>query len=330
LGQLQRPLASLQKIDPATVRLQELYDAAYYALAELARETGRYLEQVEHDPARLDDVERRLHLIFGLGRKYGGTIESAIEAGRAARAELDVLDTAALDMRALEAQVATADEALRSAAAALTRKRGRAAAALSKAVEAMLPELGMPDGRFFVELRAREQVAATGAEDVEYRVALNVGHDARALARVASGGELARVMLALKTILARIDRVPTLIFDEVDAGIGGKVGLMVGDAMRRVAEHHQVFAITHLPQIAARAHHHIVVSKGARGGVTTADIAVVRDDERISELARMLGGDAESKLSREHARELLASAAAPQRPGSASGRRHDQRPKSRP
>jgi DNA repair protein RecN (Recombination protein N) len=276
-------------------------------------------------------VERRLHFIFGLGRKYGGTIASAIEAGRAARAELDLLDTAALDMRALDARVTTATDALRSAAAALTRKRGTAAAALSKAVEAMLPELGMPDGRFFVELRPREEVTATGAEDVEYRVALNLGHDARTLARVASGGELARVMLGLKTILARIDRVPTLIFDEVDAGIGGKVALMVGDAMRRVAEHHQVFAITHLPQIAARAHHHIVVSKGAKGGVTTADIAVVRDDERVSELARMLGGDAESKLSREHARELLASATIPRRGGPPpTARRNDHRPKSRP
>jgi len=116
-------------------------------------------------------------------------------------------------------------------------------------------------------------------------------------------------MLALKTILARLDRVPTLILDEVDAGIGGKVGLQVGETMRRVASHHQVFAITHLPQIAARAHHHILVSKGARGGVTTADIAVMRDDARVAEVARMLGGDPESEVSRAHARELLDSAA---------------------
>lgn len=172
----------------------------------------------------------------------------------------------------------------------------------------MFPELGMPDGRMLVELSPRAEPAATGAEDVEFRVALNVGHDARALSRVASGGELARVMLALKAILARLDQVPTLIFDEVDAGIGGKVGLMVGDAMRRVASHHQVFAISHLPQIAARAHHHIVVSKGARGGVTTADIAVVEGDARVLEVARMLGGDADSSVSREHAKELLATA----------------------
>ena len=145
---------------------------------------------------------------------------------------------------------------------------------------------------------------------MEFRVALNAGHEDRPLARVASGGELSRVMLALKTILARVDRVPTLIFDEVDAGIGGRVGLQVGDTLRRVAKEHQVFAISHLPQIAARAHHHIVVAKGARGGVTTADITVLDGSSRVHEIARMLGGDPESKVSRAHAKELLESVTA--------------------
>ncbi|MFI5245211.1 MAG: DNA repair protein RecN, partial [Gemmatimonadales bacterium] len=316
VGHLQRTLSALQKIDPATERLQALFDAAYYALEELGRETRAYAEGVENDPDRLETVGRRRDLIFRLARKYGGSIASAIETGRAARTELDLLDTAALDLRGLDARVGAAEQALGAAAAALSAKRRTAAAKLAKAVEALLPELGMPDGRFHVSLVPRPEIGAGGAEDVEYRVALNVGHDARALSRVASGGELARVMLALKTILARLDRVPTLIFDEVDAGIGGKVGLMVGDAMRRVASHHQVFAITHLPQIAARAHHHMIVSKGPKGGVTTADITVVEGDDRVREIARMLGGDAESKLSREHATELLAvGASAPVRPG---------------
>jgi DNA repair protein RecN (Recombination protein N) len=144
---------------------------------------------------------------------------------------------------------------------------------------------------------------------VEFLVALNVGHDARPLSRVASGGELSRVMLALMTILARLDRVPTLVFDEVDAGIGGRVALSVGDTMRRVAAHHQVLAITHLPQIASRAHQHIVVSKAARGGITTADLLVAEGEERVQEIARMLGGDSESETSRAHARELLTDAA---------------------
>jgi DNA repair protein RecN (Recombination protein N) len=177
-------------------------------------------------------------------------------------------------------------------------------------VDEVMPSLGMPDGRFAATLLPLPEIAASGAEAVEFRVALNVGHDARPLSRVASGGELSRVMLALKTILARLDAVPTLIFDEVDAGIGGKVGLQVGDTMRRVAAHHQVFAITHLPQIAARAHHHILVAKGARGGVTTADVAVLEGDRRVTEIARMLGGDPESQISRAHAAELLETAGA--------------------
>ena len=162
----------------------------------------------------------------------------------------------------------------------------------------------------FAALLPLAEPGPTGAESVEFRVALNVGHESRALARVASGGEMSRVMLALKTILARVDNVPTLVFDEVDAGIGGKVGLQVGDTLRRVAGHHQVFAISHLPQLAARAHHHIVVQKGARGGVTTADVRVLSGDERVVEVARMLGGDPDSDVSRAHARELLAAAEA--------------------
>ena len=305
LGHLQKPLAALQKIDPSTARLQELYDNAWYALEELAREAETYAEGVEHDPARLDEVERRRDLLFRLQKKYGGSLEAVLRTGREAQAELDLLDTASLDLRGLEARVSETGEALTQAAAALSKRRVAAARALAKAVEARLPDLGMPDGRFLVELRERPEVGAMGAEDVEFRVALNVGHEARALARVASGGELARVMLALKTILAQLDHVPTLIFDEVDAGIGGRTGLMVGDAMRDVAAHHQVFAITHLPQIAARAHHHIVVQKAAKGGVTTSDVGVVEADARVDEIARMLGGDAESATSREHARELL-------------------------
>ena len=312
VGHLQRTLGALQKIDPSTARLQELYDAAYYALEELNRESQGYLATVEHDPARLADVERRRDLVFRLVKKHGGTVALAVQAAREAQAELDLLDTAALDQRALEQRVTAAAAALVESAARLSKKRTVAAKRLATAVDAQLPPLGMPDGHFSVALMPRTEALAVGAESVEFRVALNLGHEARALARVASGGELARVMLALKTILARIDHVPTLIFDEVDAGIGGKTGLMVGDAMRRVADHHQVFAITHLPQIAARAHHHIVVSKGARGGVTTADITIAEGDARVREVARMLGGDAESSVSREHARELLAVASGAQ------------------
>lgn len=309
LGHMQRQLAAIQRIDSSLARLQELYDSAFYSLQELARELDEYGRGVDLDPARLAEVQRRRDLIFRLTKKYGPSLEQVAETARGAHAELDLVEGGALDLRQLEHRKQEATGALVAAAAELTRLRRDAASRLAAEVDAVLPELGMPDGRLDVRMRPRAEIGAVGAEDVELRVALNRGHESRPLARVASGGELSRVMLALKTILARLDRVPTLVFDEVDAGIGGKIGLQVGDTMRRVATHHQVLAITHLPQIAARAHHHIVVEKGARGGITTADTRVVERDERVTEVARLLGGDPESEASLAHARELLSAAA---------------------
>jgi DNA repair protein RecN (Recombination protein N) len=310
LASVERLLASIQRIDPTLARLQEIYDNAFYSLEALARELVEYESSVELDPSRLDEVRRRRDLLFKLTKKYGSTLAEGMEQGRTARAELDLVDSADLDLRLLEDGERAALAALEERARALTSLRTASAERLGRAVDEVLPDLGMNDGRFRAALLPLREIGPDGAEAVEFRVSLNVGHEERPLARVASGGELSRVMLALKTILARLDRVGTLIFDEVDAGIGGRVGLQVGETMRRVASYHQVFAITHLPQIAARAHHHILVSKGARGGVTTADVAVLEDDARVAEIARMLGGDPESEVSRAHARELLESAAA--------------------
>jgi len=309
LGVAQRPLSSIERIDPSASRMQELFDTGFYALQELARAVDDYAGSVELDPDRLEEVRRRRDRLFGLLKKYGPTLQDVIAAGTNARAELDLIDTAQFDLANLTAREVEARRRLASDAEKLSELRLSGAKKLAKAVDALLPALGMPAGIFTVTLTARDEPTAEGAEDVEFRVALNIGHEDRPLARVASGGELSRVMLAVKTILARVDQVPTLIFDEVDAGIGGRVGLQVGDTLRRVAKEHQVFAISHLPQIAARAHHHIVVAKGARGGVTTADITVLEGTSRVNEIARMLGGDPESKVSRAHAKELLESAA---------------------
>jgi DNA repair protein RecN (Recombination protein N) len=317
LSQAGRVLQQLQRFDPTLSRVQESFDAGFYSVESLAREIAEYATNVDLDPARLGTVRTRRDLLYRLTKKYGPTAADVISAGRDAKRELDLLDSAGFDLKALQAREAEASTQLRSAADKLTVKRRDAAQRLSKAVDQILPELGMPDGKFFVELKALGEIGAKGAEDVEFRITLNVGHDMRALARVASGGELSRVMLALKTILARIDQVPTLVFDEVDAGIGGKVGQQVGDMLRKVAASHQVFAITHLPQIAARAHRHILVTKGARSGVTTADVKALSDSDRIPEIARMLGGDPESETSRAHAAELLTAA------GSRAGARFD-------
>lgn len=313
LGSAQRALGAAARLDPALERLQEMLDAAFVQLEELAREVRDYDARLDTDPGRLLELERRRDTIFRLTRKYGGSVESAMALLREARAELDLVDTAGLDLGTLSQRESALAATLAREAAGLSAARRTAARALERAVDAIFPDLGLADGHLTVGMTTRGEVGRSGAEDVEYRVALNVGLEGRSLARVASGGELARVMLALKTILARLDGVATLVFDEVDAGIGGRVGLCVGDTMRRVAESHQVLAITHLPQIAARAHHHIVVSKGARGGITTADLRVVDGEDRVTEIARMLGGDPERDASRVHARELLERAALPSR-----------------
>jgi DNA repair protein RecN (Recombination protein N) len=222
------------------------------------------------------------------------------------REELDALDGASFERKQLAKTVEEADARLAELAGELSAGRAEAAADLEGEVGSILPDVGLGGGRFRVSLEPRGDVGGGGAEAVTFLVSLNVGFEARPLARVASGGELSRVMLALKTILARVDRVPSLVFDEIDAGIGGKVGVQIGAKLRQVADHHQVFVITHLPQIAARAHHQILVEKVEHEGTTLTRLTELADEERVRELARMLGGDPESATSLEHARELLA------------------------
>jgi DNA repair protein RecN (Recombination protein N) len=314
LGQAVRALQQLQKFDPTLAKVQEAFDAGYYSIESVSREVAEYAASVDLDPARLGDVRARRDLLFRLTKKYGASVGEVIEAGKNARRELDLLDTAGLDLRQLQARMDEAAAELGRLAGTLTKKRQDAARKFAASVDGIMPELGMEDGHLQVALNPLAAIGPHGAEDIEFRVALNLGHDMRPLARVASGGELSRVMLAIKTILARLDHVPTLVFDEVDAGIGGKVGQQVGDMLRGVASSHQVFAITHLPQIAAKGHRHIQVAKGARAGVTTADVVTLKDEQRVTEIARMLGGDAESATSRAHAAEMLAGSAASAKP----------------
>jgi DNA repair protein RecN (Recombination protein N) len=302
---VRRPLDQLVRIDPSQAPLQELYDTAYYALEELGDRLADYAASVEHDPARLDEVRRRQDVIFRLCSKYGASVADVIAFGEAARAELSLLDGAEWELSGLHRRESEVRAELERLAAELSGQRRTAASALAAEVDAVLPELGMAGGRFEVAVLPLPEPAAAGAEEIEFRVALNRGFDPKPLAHVASGGELSRVMLAVKTILARLDAVPTLVFDEVDAGIGGRVALQVGEKMRSVAGSHQVFAITHLPQIAARAHAHLHVSKRESGGRVATEVKELDAQARVEEIARMLGGDSESRVSLDHARELL-------------------------
>ena len=305
LGAAERALSALEKIDPECGAWREMLDGAYANLSEVARLAASYADAIQEDPERLDEIERRRDLLGTLVRKHGDSLAAVLATRESAAAELDLLDTAELDLRTLAARRAAAASALDSAAAALTERRKEAAARLARGVNRLLPQLGLPGGKLTVQLEPAATIGSTGAEAAAFLVQLNIGHEYRPLARSASGGELSRIMLALKVLLARHDAVPTLVFDEVDQGIGGETGVEVGSALADVAAGHQVLVITHLPQIAARADRHLAVAKGARGGMATSTVEVLHGEDRVGELARMLG-DAEGDAARRHAQALLA------------------------
>jgi DNA repair protein RecN (Recombination protein N) len=299
-----RALGALEKADPSVSGWREMLDAAYANLSELSRLAAAYADEVQEDPERLAEVERRRDQLFRLAQKYGATAEAVLATRNQAAAELELLDSADLDLRALAARRAAAEGALASAGAALSERRREAVERLARGVNRLLPQLGLPGGKLAVELARLQEPSSHGHEAVQFTVRLNVGLDAKPLARVASGGELSRLMLALKVVLARHDAIATLVFDEVDQGIGGEVGAQVGGALAEVAERHQVLVITHLPQIAARSDRHLVVSKEARGGIATSDVQVIHGEDRVTEIARMLG-DGEGEAARRHAQALL-------------------------
>lgn len=306
LGEQGRRLNDLLRIDASAEPLRELHETALHAVEELGRRLATYHSRVEHDPDRLEELRRRLHQIDGLKRKYGGSVESILAEAEAVRAELDTADASDHELARLTKRVDDARRRLAEACGALRARRTEATGRLAADVAALLPALGMPGGRFRVDLEPLEEPGGSGSERVEFHVSLNPGFEPAPLAKVGSGGELSRVMLALKTVLAAVDRVPTLVFDEIDAGIGGKVANQVAARLAEVAARHQVFAITHLPQIAARASTHLRVDKFDREGRAATRATRLAEEDRVGELARMLGGDPESEISKRHARELLA------------------------
>lgn len=305
VSSLEALLGRLAKLDPVLGEPAHLLEEAYHLLAEAGQALGSYAAGVDHDPRRLEEIRRRQDLLFRLKRKYGPELEDVLETGRRVGEELGELESAAFDFRGLEDAVRQTRAELVTRAEELSERRRSAAERLEREVGLVLPDLGLGNAVFRVALIPLDEVGAGGAERVEFLASLNPGFEAGPLSRIASGGEVSRVMLALKAILAGVDRVPTLIFDEVDSGIGGEVALRVADKLRAVAQHHQVFVITHLPQLASRADHQLSVEKGEVSGMASTQVRELTGEDRVREVARMLGGDPHSPTSREHARELL-------------------------
>jgi DNA repair protein RecN (Recombination protein N) len=277
--------------------------AAAAEVAEAGLDVRAVGESIEDDPARLAEVRARRQLLRELRRKYGETLADVIAYREASRARLQELESYENRAAELEGARQKAVAAIAAEAAAVGRARRAAAPALAAAVEANLRTLAMPHARFEVEVGERDP-----GDDVTLLLGANPGEPPLPLAKVASGGELARTMLAARLVLS--EAPDTLVFDEVDAGIGGEAAAAVGEALAKLGRHHQVLVVTHLPQVAAWADHHVAVAKESSGGRTVATAHAVDGDERVVELSRMLSGSPDSETARVHAEELLESAAA--------------------
>ena len=311
-GIIGRTLQELQRVDPAAASLLTLHEQAVGGLRELQTELSHYSDKADVDPARLQQLEERLNLIHSLKRKYGATVAEVIAFGEDARRKLQSLEQREAELGRINAELEKLEAELWRAGQALSAKRRKVIPLLSKSVSKQLADLGFKQSRLDITLTTLDQAAFTqhasratlqGFDTVEFQFAPNPGEPVHPLRAIASSGELARVMLALKTVLAAEDQIPVLVFDEVDANVGGETANAVGEKMQQIAQKRQVLCITHLPQVAAPASTHYVATKHLQAGRTVSEITRLDQKERVTELARMLGGQTDA--ARKHAEALL-------------------------
>jgi DNA repair protein RecN (Recombination protein N) len=302
-----------EELTQTTKRLSEVG----YLLADIARDLASYATSLDTEgPGRLAEIEDRRGELAVLVRKYAPSIDEVIEWADAARKRLNDLSDDSGRIESLEAEEVAALAELGVLAAEVTAMRTKAAEKLAKAVSAELKALAMPDAKLVIDITTTERTIH-GEDDIAFLLAPHAGASPRPLGKGASGGELSRVMLALEVVLAAVDPVPTFVFDEVDSGVGGKAAVEIGRRLAMLAEHVQVLVVTHLPQVAAFADQHILVTKSSVSknstGITTSNVRLLNYEERVVELARMLAGQEDSATAQAHAKELLAQAVRPAR-----------------
>jgi DNA repair protein RecN (Recombination protein N) len=304
-------MAEAGQLDSELTPAAKQLDDAFYEIEDVVENVRRYRSSFNFDPARLESLESRMALIGKLKKKYGGSIEEILEYGNSSRRELERMENADQEKQALEKDIVGLEKELRGLAEKLSIKRKEGAEKLRPAIEAELKSLGMEKARFRVQIQVKENEAGRpvytshGKDRVEFLISPNQGEPFRRLAQIASGGEISRIMLAIKSVLAESDHINSLIFDEVDVGIGGEVALAVGERLKRLGEHKQVLCITHLATLAVRADNHIKVEKVLKAGRTITLSKAIRGNQRLEEIARMLAGDRQGELSLKHAGELL-------------------------
>ncbi len=313
LGQAAQALHALARLDPSRADLAERLDLLLETLGDLTHDLRDYLETIEFNPKRLEAVEERLDLIHQLTRKYGGSIEAVQRYGQEARRQLEAISTATERIEELTAEESRLLQRLAMQARQLSERRKQAAEALSHRIERELDDLKMASARFRVDFQTRPDPNGlprdegtrlafdqNGFDRVEFLIAPNPGEGFKPLARIASGGETSRLMLGLKNVLAGADQIPSLIFDEIDQGIGGRVGLIVGFKLWNLARSHQVFCVTHLPQLAAFGDQHFHVHKVIENERTVTRVTLLDGEARLLELSQMLGEIGEGTLRSAH------------------------------
>jgi DNA repair protein RecN (Recombination protein N) len=308
LGKAVEALSDLAEIDESMKSVGDRAQALMEEITDISRSLRRYQEEVEFNPHRLDEVEERLHLIQSLKRKYGGTVEAVLHQAQIAQQELEAITHAEQRLEELQAEEQQLLDQLAELGVELSKARAQAGDSLSASIEVQLDDLRMAEAKFGLNLKQDESpdgvpvegkrlaIYPTGIDQVEFLVAPNPGEGLKPLAKIASGGETSRLMLGLKSVLAQADRTPTLIFDEIDQGIGGRVGTIVGQKLWALSEAHQVLCITHLPQLAAFGDQHVKVEKQVQSGRTITTVHTLDESERVTELATMIGAVTESNL----------------------------------
>ena len=290
VGQLQKISRELERLDPALRDILEGVDKSALELQEMESGLGDYLDELSTDPAELLHLEERINTLESLKRKYGPTLEDVLEHREQVATRLDMVENRSEHLQHLQQQVDEARAVTDELGRSLSDERRKAAPALAKEIARHLKELGFKQAAFEVRLVSHATPAASGLEDVEFEFGPNPGEPLKPLRQIASSGEISRVMLSVKSALAQQDATPLMVFDEIDANVGGEIARAVGHKMARLGEQHQVVSITHFPQVAAVAAHHFVVSKVVTSGRTCSRMVQVSGEERISELVRMLGG----------------------------------------
>lgn len=302
LRSLGKVVLELRKLDPETDHIAGIHQQTMDQLAELRDELSSYTERLDIDPARVAEIEDRVTLFQNLKRKYGANLADVIEFGHQARRKLASLEQRDAEVQRLNSEILQITESLRKTANALTIARNKILPKLNLGVVQQLQDLGFRQSHFEVTL-SPSNMSPTGADAAEFLFAPNPGEPPQPLRAIASSGEMARVMLAIKTVLAAQDQIPLLIFDEVDANVGGETARVVGEKMQQIGKQRQVLCITHLPPVAAVAAQHFVVEKEISDGRTISKITRLDHEQRIKELARMLGG--QTSGARQHAEEML-------------------------